>query len=335
MRAHGYEEDFARQIFKQILGFGEYGFPESHAASFALLVYVSCWLKCHEPAAFTCALLNSQPMGFYSASQLTQDARRHGVEVRPVDVNESDWDSTLERTMSGRPALRLGFRQVKGFSEEAGELLVAKRVDQYVSIQQLVERTTLNRRELSALATAGALKSLAGHRHKVNWSVAGVEEPTPLLSSLDRYEAVPLLRRPTKGQDVVADYRSLGLTLGRHPLALIREQLQAFRYVTATQLTTLPTGKRIRIAGLVITKQRPGTASGVTFVTLEDETGCSNLIVWKKIADEQRDVLLNARLMGVQGELQREGKVIHVIARNLLDHSDLLGELTVRSRNFH
>lgn len=335
MRARGYEEDFARQIFKQILGFGEYGFPESHAASFALLVYVSCWLKCHEPAAFTCALLNSQPMGFYSASQLTQDARRHGVEVRPVDVNESDWDSTLERTMSGRPALRLGFRQVKGFSEEAGELLVAKRVDQYVSIQQLVERTTLNRRELSALATAGALKSLAGHRHKVNWSVAGVEEPTPLLSSLDRYEAVPLLRRPTKGQDVVADYRSLGLTLGRHPLALIREQLQAFRYVTATQLTTLPTGKRIRIAGLVITKQRPGTASGVTFVTLEDETGCSNLIVWKKIADEQRDVLLNARLMGVQGELQREGKVIHVIARNLLDHSDLLGELTVRSRNFH
>jgi error-prone DNA polymerase len=169
----------------------------------------------------------------------------------------------------------------------------------------------------------------------VNWSVAGVEKPTPLLSSLDRYEAVPLLRRPTEGQDVVADYRSLGLTLGRHPLALIREQLQAFRYVTAIQLTTLPTGKRIRIAGLVITKQRPGTASGVTFVTLEDETGYSNLIVWKKIADEQRAVLLNARLMGVQGELQREGNVIHVIARNLLDHSDLLGELTVRSRNFH
>ena len=335
MRARGYEESFARQIFQQILGFGEYGFPESHSASFALLVYVSCWLKCHEPAVFTCALLNSQPMGFYSASQLTQDVRRHGVEVRPVDVNESNWDSSLERTESGRAALRLGLRQVKGLSESAGKVLVERRVGKYSSVQELVERTALNRREMSALATAGAMKTLAGHRHKVNWAVTGVEEPTPLLSSLDRYEAVPMLRKPTEGQDLVADYRSLGLTLGRHPLALIRERLRALRYVAAAQLATLPTGQRICIAGLVITKQRPGTASGVTFVTLEDETGCSNLIVWKKIAEEQRDVLLGARLMGVQGELQREGKVIHVIARKILDHSDLLGELTVRSRNFH
>jgi len=335
MLERGYSEDFARQIFQQILGFGEYGFPESHSASFALLVYVSCWLKCHEPAAFTCALLNSQPMGFYSASQLTQDARRHDVEVRPVDVNCSDWDTSLERTDNGQPALRLGLRQIKGLSETAGQTIARERAKySYESIQQLLERTGLNRGELSALAAAGALKALAGHRHKVRWAVAGVEEPLPLLTSMDRYEALPLLRKPTEGQDIVADYQSLGLTLGRHPMALIRAHLDVYRYIAADRLPALSAGLNIRIAGLVITKQRPGTASGVTFITIEDETGCSNLIVWKKIADEQRDVLLNARLLGVEGELQKEGKVIHIIARRLFDHSALLGELTVKSRNF-
>jgi len=334
MQERGYAEEFARQIFQQILGFGEYGFPESHSASFALLVYVSCWLKRHTPAAFTCALLNSQPMGFYSASQLTQDAHRHGVEVRAVDINDSGWDSSLEHAGNGEAALRLGLRQVKGLSEVAGKTIVAARLNPYQSIQELLERTALNRRELNALAAAGALKSLAGHRHRARWAVAGVEEPTPLLSSLDRYEAVPMLRKPTEGQDIVADYQSLGLSLGRHPLALIRPQLDEFRYVSAARLSELTSGQRVRIAGLVITKQRPGTASGVTFVTLEDETGCSNLIVWKKIADEQRDVLLSARLMGVHGELQKEGKVIHVIARKLIDHSELLGELAIKSRNF-
>ena len=334
MQERGYSEAFARQIFQQILGFGEYGFPESHSASFALLVYVSCWLKRHTPAAFTCALLNSQPMGFYSASQLTQDARRHGVEVRPVDVNESDWDSTLERGDEGHAAIRLGLRQVKGLSEAAGKAIVTRRTRPYQSIQQLLERSGLNRRELGALAAAGALQALSGHRHKVRWTVAGVEEPTPLFESLDRYEAVPMLRKPTEGQDIVADYQSLGLTLGRHPVALIRSRLDTYHYVAATRLGELSSGQQVRIAGLVITKQRPGTASGVTFVTLEDETGCSNLIVWKKIADEQREVLLNARLMGVEGELQKEGKVIHIIARRLLDHSDLLGSLSVRSRDF-
>jgi len=334
MLARGYTETFARQIFQQILGFGEYGFPESHAASFALLVYVSCWLKRHTPAAFTCALLNSQPMGFYSASQLTQDARRHGVEVRPVDINESEWDSSLERGVDGQAAIRLGLRQVKGLAEAAGRGIVTRRTHAYRSIQELLERTALRRRELAALADAGALRSLAGHRHKVSWTVAGVEEPTPLLESLDRYEAAPMLRRPTEGQDIVADYRSLGLTLGRHPVALIRSRLDAYAYVSAGRLAELVTGQQIRIAGLVITKQRPGTAGGVTFVTLEDETGCSNLIVWKTVADQQRDVLLNARLMGVEGELQKEGKVIHVIAKRLRDHSELLGTLSVRSRDF-
>ena len=334
MKSRGYSEAFAKQIFQQILGFGEYGFPESHSASFALLVYVSCWLKCHTPAAFTCALLNSQPMGFYSASQLTQDARRHGVEVRPVDVNESDWDSSLERADKGGPALRLGLRQVKGLSEAGGQAVVQYRTGPYQSIQQLLEMTGVGRKDLSALAAAGALKSLAGHRHKVRWTVAGVEEPTPLFDSLDRYEAVPMLRKPTEGQDIVSDYQSLGLTLGRHPVSLLRPALDRYRYVVAGQLAELDAGRPVAIAGLVITKQRPGTASGVTFVTLEDETGCSNLVVWKAIADEQRDVLLNARLMGVRGELQKEGKVIHVIAKKLVDHSELLGELTVRSRDF-
>jgi error-prone DNA polymerase len=335
MRERGYSEKFARQIFRQIEGFGEYGFPESHSASFALLVYVSCWLKRHEPAAFTCALLNSQPMGFYSASQLTQDLRRHGVEVRPVDVNHSDWDCSLEQREDGTAAMRIGLRQIKGLSESAGKKVAClRKAEAFSSIQQLLERASLNRRDLSALAAAGALKSLDGHRHKVRWAVAGVEEPTPLLSALDRYEAVPMLRKPTEGQNIVADFKSLSLSLERHPMALLRRRLNRHRYVPAAQLSAMPTGRQIRVAGLVITKQRPGTASGVIFITLEDETGHVNLIVWRKTAEEQRDVLLAARLMGIEGELQIEGKVIHVIVRRMIDHSRLLGELMVPSREF-
>jgi error-prone DNA polymerase len=335
MRKRGYSEEFAQQIFHQIEGFGEYGFPESHSASFALLVYVSCWLKCHEPAAFTCALLNSQPMGFYSASQLTQDLLRHGVEVRAVDVNHSDWDCSLERRDDGKAAMRIGLRQIKGLSEAAGKKLVRLREKGgFASIQQLLERTGLNRKDLSALAAAGACKSLDGHRHKARWTVAGVEEPTPLLTSMDRYEAAPMLRRPTEGQNIVADFKSLGLSLERHPIALLRERLNGHRYLPAGELAAVPSGRKVRVAGLVITKQRPGTASGVTFITLEDETGHVNLIVWKKTAEDQRDVLLNARLMGIEGELQTEGKVIHVIVHRMIDHSRLLGDLMVPSREF-
>ena len=335
MRERGYPEKFARQIFHQIEGFGEYGFPESHSASFALLVYVSCWLKRHEPAAFTCALLNSQPMGFYSASQLTQDLRRHGVEVRPVDVNHSDWDCSLERREDGSAAMRIGLRQIKGLSEAAARKVVLLREKEaYSSVQQLLERANLNRRDLSALAAAGALKPLDGHRHKARWAVAGVEEPTPLLTALDRYEAAPMLRKPTEGQNIVADFKSLGLSLERHPIALLRQRLDRYRYIPAAQLAAMPTGRQVRVAGLVITKQRPGTASGVTFITLEDESGHVNLIVWRKTAEEQRGVLLAARLMGIEGELQIEGKVIHVIVRRMIDHSHLLGELMVPSREF-
>ena len=336
MRERGYPDSFAKQIFNQIKGFGEYGFPESHAASFALLVYVSCWLKRHTPAAFTCALLNSQPMGFYSASQLIQDLRRHGAEVRDVDVNASDWDSSLERGDDDAPALRLGLRQVKGLSEEGGERLVATRQSggAFASVQSLAERAVLGKHDLDALAASGALKAIVGHRHRARWQVAGVEEPTPLFTSFDRFEASPLLRRPSEAEDVVEDYRSLGLTLRRHPMALLRPGFEARQCVVASRLGEQTSGNLIRVAGLVITKQRPGTASGVTFVTLEDETGSINVIVWKRIADEQRRELLNARLMGVLGELQVEGKVIHVIARRLYDFSDRLGELTVRSRDF-
>jgi len=335
MRDRGYEVDFARQIFRQIEGFGEYGFPESHSASFALLVYVSCWLKCHTPAAFTCALLNSQPMGFYSASQLVQDLRRHGATVHAVDVNDSDWDCTLERAEDGAAILRLGLRMVKGLSEDAGQRIVIERANgRYEKVQSLLERAQLDRRELGLLATSGALRVLSGDRHKARWAVAGSEKPLPLFQSMERYEATPLLKKPTEGQNIVADYQSTGLTLERHPMCLLRRYLDRYHYVAAGQLPDRRNGQRINVAGIVITKQRPGTASGVTFVTLEDETGQINLILWKKIAEEFRAALLNARLLGVVGELQIEGKVMHVIARQLFDHTEMLGGLSVQSRDF-
>ena len=335
MRERGYSEEFARQIFRQIEGFGEYGFPESHSASFALLVYVSCWLKCHTPAAFTCALLNSQPMGFYSGSQLVQDLRRHGAAARGVDINRSDWDCTLERDEEGAAVLRLGFRMVKGLSEEAGRRIAERRADgAFCDTQQLLERVGLDRRELGVLASAGALRALEGHRHQARWAVAGAENPEGLFASMQRYEAAPLLRKPTEGQNIVADYKSVGLTLERHPMHLIRHRLDRYQYVKAASLPGMPTESRVSVAGLVITKQRPGTASGVTFVTLEDETGHINLVVWKHIAERDRAALLNARLMGVRGELQIEGKVIHVIARQLIDHTEMLGDLEVKSRDF-
>lgn len=335
MRERGYAEDYARQIFRQIEGFGEYGFPESHSASFALLVYVSCWLKCHEPAAYTAALLNSQPMGFYSPSQLVQDVRRHDVEVRAVDINRSDWDCTLEVGDANEAVLRLGLRMVKGLSEESGRCIEESRsTGLFENTQQLVERTGLGKRELGVLASAGALKMLEGHRHRARWAVAGVEQPTALFPSVERYEAAPLLRQPTEGQNIVADYQSTGLTLERHPMHLLRDRLNRYRYCSAEQLPDLSNGQSISVAGLVITRQRPATASGVTFVTLEDETGYMNLIVWKQVAERHRAALLNAKLMGVRGELQIEGKVIHVVAKQLIDHSEMLGGLMVKSRDF-
>ena len=336
MRERGYAEEFAKQIFRQILGFGEYGFPESHAASFALLVYVSAWLKRHEPAAFVAALINSQPMGFYAPSQLVQDARRHGVEVRPVDALASDWDCTLESAADGALALRLGLRLARGLTEAAGRRLMEARArERFADVQALAARARLDRRELGCIAAAGALESLAGNRHRAAWNVAGVEAPLALLPEPRIAEGIPLLRVPREGEDVVADYAHTGLTLRRHPVALLRERLAARGIVTAAGLRELPDGATVRTAGLVITRQRPGSAQGVTFVTLEDETGSINLIVWRDVAERQRRALVGSRLMGVAGELQLQGEVLHVIARRIVDLSGWLGALVAPSRDFH
>ena len=274
-------------------------------------------------------------MGFYSSSQLVQDTQRHGVSVRPVDINHSDWDCSLEADDTGAAALRLGLRMVKGLSKEAGERIVSGRTGgDYTHVQALLERVGLDRRELGVLASSGALQSLSGDRHRARWDVAGAEKPTPLFPSMERYEAAPLLRKPTEGQNIVADYRNTGLTLERHPMCLLRRHLDRYRYIQAEQLPALDDGHAVNVAGLVITKQRPGTASGVIFVTLEDESGQVNLVLWKQVAEQYRAALLNARLLGVAGELQIEGQVIHVIARQLFDHSDLLGDLSVHSRDF-
>ena len=340
MQARGYSKQFAQQIFRQIQGFGEYGFPESHAASFALLVYVSAWLKYYEPAAFTCALLNSQPMGFYAPAQLVQDARRHGVDVRPVDVRVSDWDCALEpfarKNQKEVRALRLGLRMIKELSRAGAQRLVTTRNQVlFANVEDLSRRTLLSRRDLDALAAAGALAGLAGNRHQARWQVLGVEPPLAVLPDAPILEGLPLLRPPTEGENIVADYKSLGFTLGRHPLSLLRNRLDRLHMFTAAELWGLPHGHCVHTAGLVITRQRPGTATGVVFLTLEDETGPFNVVVWGNLAEKQRQAVLGSRLLGVTGEIQREGDVLHVIASHLQDHSAWLGQLVTPSRDFH
>ncbi|MFO1398427.1 MAG: error-prone DNA polymerase [Burkholderiales bacterium] len=338
MAQRGLSESFARQIYQQICGFGEYGFPESHSASFSLLVYVSAWIKHYEPAAFCAALLNSQPMGFYAPAQLVADARRHGVEVRAVDVTVSEWDCTLERIAEARPdpALRLGLRMVAGLKEASALRLVAARSERpFAHVADLAHRAQLARQDLTALAAAGALAPLAGHRHEAVWEVAGVEKLPPILAGTVFAEPAPALPAPTEGQDIVADYRALGLTLRRHPLALLRGHLQGRRLVTAAEIARSPHGRLARTAGIVIGRQRPDTASGVVFVTLEDETGATNVIVWRDLGDRQRRELLGSRLMGVYGRVEREGDVVHLIAGRLVDLSGMLGALPTRSRDFH
>jgi error-prone DNA polymerase len=335
MLARGYAREFAERIYQQILGFGEYGFPESHSASFALLVYVSAWIKRHHPAAFLAALLNSQPMGFYAPAQLVQDARRHGVEVRPVDVLASDWECMLEPDATGAPAVRLGLLMVKGLSEAAAQRVVSARASGFSSVDELMRRAELDRHELKRLAASNALVGIAGHRRLAYWQVAGVETAPHLLREAPIHETDPQLPAPSEGDGLVADYRSLGLTLGRHPLALLRSRLKRMHLTAAEEVRRLPHGASVRAAGIVIGRQRPDTASGVVFVTLEDETGCVNVIVWRDLGERQRRELLSARLMAVYGTVEREGEVVHVIARRLADHSELLGRLGTRSRDFH
>jgi error-prone DNA polymerase len=347
MRARGYAPAFAEQLYRQILGFGEYGFPESHAASFALLVYVSAWLKCHEPAAFFAALLNSQPMGFYAPAQLVRAAKGQGVEVRPADARSSDWDCSLEPSgepdARGAPALRLGLRLVKGLSHGGGERLVAARESGvYSSVAELASRARLDRRDLNALAAADCFRGLAADRHQAAWQVSGYQVPLPLFQQVEEAgsaDPCPTLAAPSEGENIVADYASLGLSLRRHPLALLRPRLNKKRLLSAAEADQTINGLCIETAGLVINRQRPASANEVTFVTLEDETGFVNLIVWRQIAERYRQPLLNASLLRVRAQVQRQSGVTHLIARTLHDETALLntlvGRLQHQSRDFH
>jgi error-prone DNA polymerase len=392
MLERGYSGEFAEQIFNQIKGFGEYGFPESHAASFALLVYVSSWLKRHHPAAFTCALLNSQPMGFYQPSQLVQDAQRHGVKVLPADVRYSDWDCTLEPTCGsacGRPLaadraqarshnhshpypetyppLRLGLRMIKGMREDAARRIEAARAEcPFRDVQDLTERANLDRHDLAVLAEAAALRGLAGHRHRARWEIAAVEKPVDDLLNgaavidscgsacgrslaADRAQARShtmkkpprheseqkvTIRPPTEADDLHADYASTGLTLGRHPLALLRPVLKRRRALTARELHALPHGRRARACGLVTMRQRPMTASGTVFLTLEDETGCVNVVIWPRLFEKQRAAIIGAQLLAIDGVLETDGAVHHLIADRVHDFSELAEGLRSKSRDF-
>ena len=359
----GYERDFAERIFKQIEGFGEYGFPESHAAGFALLAYASSWLKCHHPDAFLAGLLNSQPMGFYAPAQLVRDARAHGVEVREVDVNVSVWECTLEglplalgaqrpldpadeggalaRFQAPLWPVRLGLNMVSGLSLDAAERIFSARANEpFASVEDLARRAALNAHELKALAHANALKPLAGHRHQAAWAVAGIDtRPTALLRATRVHETQATLAAPSEADDLRADYQSVGLTLGRHPLALLREQLaREFKVQTSATLRAYPSGRLARASGIVTHRQRPPTAKGTMFVTLEDETGAINIVVWPKVVETQRKALLSARLMTVYGQWQREGDgrfaVMHLVAARVIDHTHLLAGLDSPSRDF-
>jgi error-prone DNA polymerase len=382
MLERGYEPGFAEQLFNQIKGFGDYGFPESHSASFALIAYVSSWLKYYHPAAFCCALLNSQPMGFYAPAQLIKDAQRHGVEVLPVDVNRSlaicsleSEDEAQNRALAenfpggarneelanlpnginrkGERKLRVGFNLVKSLSTQAAIAIEeARRGGDYTSIQDLVFRSGIDRGDLEALAAADALRGLSGDRHRAFWHAAGViAAPATAVavrgkashtrdlfadvSGLDSdFGLGVMLPVASEGQNVAGDYASTGFTLRRHPLALLRDHLDRFGTTRSSALATLGNESLAKVAGLVTCRQRPMTASGVTFLTLEDEAGHMNVVVWPALGERLRPVVRQAMLIGVVGRVQESEGVIHVIAEDLVDLSPWLGELSLSSRDF-
>lgn len=345
MRERGYTDDFAESIFKQIKGFSSYGFPESHAASFALLTYISCWLKCHEPAAFLCALLNSQPLGFYTPSQLVQDARRHHIEVRPIDVNHSDRDSTLEPDMlpvdargeRPQPAVRLGLRLVSGLGDEAALRIEHARREQgpFAHPQDLAHRARLTQQDMQQLAAADALTSLAGHRRQQVWQASALHALPQLLQGSLLPEDDLALPSAAEGEEVLWDYAATGLTLRRHPLALLRPQLAKQGLLSARQLDAVKAGRYAKACGIVTGRQKPQTAKGTLFVTLEDETGNVQVIVWPKVYEEHRSTILGARLLAVEGLWQRgDGDVRHLLARGFKNLNPLLGRLQTESRDF-
>ena len=400
MVRNGYERDYAERIFKQVEGFGEYGFPESHAASFAFLVYISCWIKCHEPAIFLAAMLNSQPLGFYSSSQLIQDAQRHHIDVRAIDVTVSTWDAILEESKASlpsrdgrawaraygstsadadqsssfdgssdaspssasercgssrsnspasscfgdfegrndppQPAVRLGFNSIRGFNREAAlRVVVARERRAFDDVDDLGRRAALSTLELEALAAADALTPLVGHRRQARWQAASHRLEKDLMRTAPIQESLPGLPVASEGREIVDDYASTGFTLRRHPLALLRPQLKKMKLLSAEQMHDLPDGTFVRTTGIVTVRQRPGTAKGTIFVTLEDETGVINVIVWTHVYATQRKALLGARLLTTYGVWQRQGEVRHVVAKHLIDHTSLIGQLAVESRDFH
>ncbi|MGL4564414.1 MAG: OB-fold nucleic acid binding domain-containing protein, partial [Halioglobus sp.] len=344
MIERGYDEDFARRLFEQIKGFGGYGFPESHSASFALLAYISAWLKRHHPAAFFAGLLNSQPMGFYSPSQLIQDARRHEVTVLPIDVNHSDWDHQLlegRSRLQSQPPLRLGLRLVKGLSREGAQRVVeARQQAPFRQVSNLRQRAQLDKRDMEALADADALASISGHRHQSQWQIMALEQARPLLQDEQHAPASYFddgvqLPAPGVAEEVLADYRATGLTLRAHPMSLLRERPPFNRCKRHADLAQMGGNNRfVRIAGLVTCRQRPGSASGVLFLTLEDETGNSNIVVWQRTQQQFRQPLMTAQLLLVNGTLEKKDNVIHIIAGALYDYSHELQALQVTSRDF-
>jgi error-prone DNA polymerase len=337
MVKNGYTPEYAEQCFNQLKGFGEYGFPESHSASFALLVYVSAWIKCHHPAIFCCGLLNSQPMGFYAPAQIVRDAKEHGVKVLPVDVNHSRWNCTLEE-MEGQWAVRLGFRQVKGLAQSAAQRAVAARdkIGPFRSVEQFSPTTGLGAPVLRRLAEADAFGSMNLSRREALWRVMESHEAPPLFENVHQPQEPPVaLPAMPMMQEVTTDYRTAGLSLKQHPVALIRDQLKPRKIITAAQVAEMPHGRWVCVAGLVLIRQRPATASGIMFVTLEDETGVVNLIIRPNIYDHHRAAARHATLLQTQGRLQRSGQVIHLMAERLEDLSALLSDGPFKSRDFH
>ena len=338
MKLRGYKESFARQIFNQIKGFGEYGFPESHSASFALLAYVSSWLKCYHPAAFTCALLNSQPMGFYAPAQLVRDAQSHGVSVLPVDLNQSEYDCSLvfaDEKGFTKPQLRLGLRMIKGLSVNGAHALVDSRGDKpYDSIQELSLRAQMCRADLQSLADADALKSISKDRHRSHWQILGTEPPLPLFPEPINEQTELMLRKPEESEDILSDYASIGLSLGRHPLALLRKRFDNLGVISSEALCLLDDRNKAKTAGIVTSRQRPGTASGAMFFTLEDECGFINVVIWSSLIEKYRHFISGVKLLEVHGLIQQQDDVLHLVAKQLIDRSPWLGNMSLHSRDF-
>ncbi|TGX49172.1 DNA polymerase III subunit alpha [Sphingomonas gei] len=342
MVARDYDREFAEKTFKQIEGFGSYGFPESHAASFALIAYASSWVKCHHPDAFCAALLNAQPMGFYAPAQIVRDARQHGVEIRPIDVNHSRWDCTLEDSFGRYKAVRLGLRMVRDLANVDGAAIVTARGQQlYMSVEEIQRRAGVGRGALDRIGEADGFGSLALSRRSGLWDVKGLGNAAlPLFAAADerdgklRREAIEpkvLLAPMGEGAEVVEDYRASGLSLRAHPLAFLRDELKARKMITCEQLQTAKDGRWVELAGIVLVRQKPGSAKGVMFITLEDETNVANLVVWTNVFENNRRTVLGASMMGVRGQVQREGEVIHLIAQRLDDLSPLLASVGHRA----